>query len=173
MDLSLITYHVILPMLAFFKNVLGSYGWSIIAVTLLVKVVLYPLTKHQTESMKKMQALQPRIKVIQERFNKQKSKYKDRPEKLKESQGEFQKEMMEFYKTNKVNPLGGCLPMIGIALISSGVVNTPPCSSGSPRNAAHSLIRWASTESRASSASATFGVTEMITSLGFPSDPRT
>jgi len=112
MDLSLLTYHFILPMLDFFKNALGSYGWSIIVVTLLVKVILYPLTKHQTESMKKMQALQPRIKILQDRFNQQKEKYKDRPAKLKEAQATFQKEMMEFYQTNKVNPLGGCLPML-------------------------------------------------------------
>lgn len=112
MDLSLITYHFIIPMLEFFKRTLGSYGWAIIAVTILVKVVLYPLTKHQTESMKKMQALQPKIKILQDRFNQQKDRYKDRPAKLKEAQAAFQKEMMEFYQTNKVNPLGGCFPML-------------------------------------------------------------
>lgn len=112
MDFSLITYHFILPMLEFFKNCLGNYGWAIIAVTILVKVVLYPLTKHQTESMRRMQALQPKIKIIQERFNLQKERYKDRPNKLKEIQTDFQKDMMEFYQTNKVNPLGGCFPML-------------------------------------------------------------
>ena len=112
MDLSLITYHFILPMLEFFKNSLGSYGWAIVIVTILVKAVLYPLTKQQTKSMQKMQALQPKIKLLQDRFNQQKDRYKDRPAKLKEAQENFQKEMMEFYKTNKVNPLGGCFPML-------------------------------------------------------------
>lgn len=112
MDFSLITYHLILPMLEFFKKLFGNYGWAIIAVTIFVKLVLYPLTKHQTESMKKMQAIQPKIKIIQERFNQQKDRYKDRPAKLKEIQADFQKDMMEFYQSNKVNPLGGCLPML-------------------------------------------------------------
>ena len=112
MDLSLITYHFILPMLEYFRHVFGNYGWAIIVVTIIVKVVLYPLTKKQTDSMKKMQALQPKIKILQERFNQQKDRYKDRPAKLKEAQTGFQKEMMEFYQTNKVNPLGGCFPML-------------------------------------------------------------
>lgn len=112
MDLSLITYHLIIPMLEFFKNCFGSYGWSIIAVTIIVKAILYPLTKQQTESMRKMQSLQPKIKIIQDRFNQQKDRYKDRPEKLKELQADFQKDMMGFYQSHKVNPLGGCFPML-------------------------------------------------------------
>ncbi len=112
MDFGLITYHFILPLLEYFKKLLGSYGWSIIAVTLVVKVILYPLTKQQTVSMKKMQALQPKIKLLQERFNQNKDRYKDRPAKLKEVQADFQKDMMEFYQKNKVNPLGGCFPML-------------------------------------------------------------
>lgn len=112
MDFSLITYHFILPMLEYFKKLFGNYGWAIIVVTMIVKVVLYPLTKQQTESMKKMQALQPKIKILQERFNQQKDRYKDKPGRLKEIQAEFQKDMMVFYQTNKVNPLGGCFPML-------------------------------------------------------------
>lgn len=99
-------------MLEFFKKLFGNYGWSIIAVTILVKIILYPLTKHQTESMKKMQAVQPKIKILQDRFNQQKERYKDRPAKLKEVQANFQKEMMEFYQQNKINPFGGCFPML-------------------------------------------------------------
>ncbi len=112
MDISLLTYHFILPMLEFFKNSLGSYGWAIIVVTIIVKAVLYPLTKHQTQSMQKMQALQPKIKILQDRFNQQKERYKDKPAKLKEAQEDFQKDMMAFYQTYKVNPLGGCFPML-------------------------------------------------------------
>ncbi len=112
MDFGLITYHCILPMLTFFKATLGSYGWAIIAVTIIVKGVLYPLTKQQTNSMQKMQALQPKIKILQDRFNQNKDRYKDKPAKLKEIQDEFQKDMMEFYQKYKVNPLGGCFPML-------------------------------------------------------------
>lgn len=112
MDFSLITYHLIIPMLEFFKKTLGSYGWAIIAVTVIVKALLYPLTRQQTSSMQKMQALQPKIKILQDRFNQQKDRYKDRPEKLKQVQEDFQKDMMGFYQTNKVNPLGGCFPML-------------------------------------------------------------
>ena len=112
MDLSLITYHFVLPMLEFFKNSLGSYGWAIIFVTVIVKLILYPLTKKQTESMQKMQALQPKIKILQERFNQLKERYKDKPARLKEVQEDFQKDMMGFYQTYKVNPLGGCFPML-------------------------------------------------------------
>lgn len=112
MDLSLITYYCILPLLQYFNELCGSYGWAIIAVTIIIKVVLYPLTKHQTSSMQKLQALQPKIKVLQERFEQQKERYKDKPEKLKEAQDAFQKDMIEFYQTNKVNPMGGCIPMI-------------------------------------------------------------
>ncbi len=68
MDLSLITYYCILPLLQYFNELCGNYGWAIIAVTIIIKVVLYPLTKHQTSSMQKLQALQPRIKILQERF---------------------------------------------------------------------------------------------------------
>lgn len=112
MDLSLLTYHLILPMLEFFKNSLGSYGWAIIVVTIVIKLILYPLTKHQTKSMQRMQVLQPKIKILQDRFNQQKDRYKDKPQKLKEIQEDFQKDMMAFYQTYKVNPLGGCLPML-------------------------------------------------------------
>ena len=99
-------------MLEFFKNTLGSYGWAIIVVTIIVKAVLYPLTRHQTKSMQRMQVLQPKIKILQDRFNQQKDRYKDKPAKLKEIQESFQKDMMEFYQTYKVNPLGGCFPML-------------------------------------------------------------
>lgn len=112
MDFTYVTYHAITPMFQYFHDILGNYGWAILAVTILIKVGLYPLTKKQTESMKSMQVLQPKIKGLQERFNQQKERYKDKPEKLKELQADFQKDMMEFYQQNKVNPLGGCFPML-------------------------------------------------------------
>src|SRR6266404_3543691 len=75
-----------------------SYGWVIIIITVLIKLVFWPLTQASTRSMKRMQALQPQMKAMQE-------KYKDEPQKLSQKQ-------LEFWKKNKVNPMGGCLPMV-------------------------------------------------------------
>jgi YidC/Oxa1 family membrane protein insertase len=75
-----------------------SYGWAIIAITIIIKVVFWPLTQASTRSMKRMQALQPQMNAIKE-------KYKDDPVKMN-------KKTMEFMKENKVSPLGGCLPML-------------------------------------------------------------
>jgi len=75
-----------------------DFGIAIIIITLLLKIVLMPLSKKQIESQKKMQELQPKIKELQ-------NKHKDNKE--KQSQ-----ELMKFYKENKTNPFGGCLPMI-------------------------------------------------------------
>ncbi|MBC7252852.1 MAG: membrane protein insertase YidC [Actinobacteria bacterium] len=76
----------------------GNYGLAIIILTALIKIVLIPLTIKQTRSMLAMQKIQPEIKKIQE-------KYKDDKERLSQ-------EMMKFYKENKINPLGGCLPLL-------------------------------------------------------------
>ncbi len=77
---------------------LASYGLAIILVTVLIRVLLYPLTKKQMESMKKMQAVQPKMKELQEKYG------KDR-EKLSQKQ-------MELYREEGVNPAGGCLPLL-------------------------------------------------------------
>ncbi len=76
----------------------GNYGWAIILFTLITRVVLYPLMRNQLRSMAKMQRLAPKIKKLQER-------YKDDRETL-------HKQMMELYRAERVNPLGGCLPLI-------------------------------------------------------------
>ncbi len=75
-----------------------GYGWAIIAITIIIKVVFWPLTQASTRSMKRMAALQPEMKALQ-------AKYKDDPAKMN-------KKMMEFWKEHKVNPMGGCLPML-------------------------------------------------------------
>jgi YidC/Oxa1 family membrane protein insertase len=75
-----------------------QYGLAIIAITIIVKVIFWPFTMASTRSMKRMQALQPQMKAIAE-------KYKDDP--VKKNQ-----KTMEFMKENKVSPLGGCLPMV-------------------------------------------------------------
>ncbi len=89
---------IIFYSLAFFYQYLGSAGLAIIALTIAVRIILIPLTWKQTKSMVEMQRLQPKIKELQ-------TKYKKDPEKL-------QAETMKFYQENKVNPLGGCLPLL-------------------------------------------------------------
>jgi YidC/Oxa1 family membrane protein insertase len=74
------------------------YGWAIVAITVIIKLVFWPLTQASTRSAKRMQALQPQLKALQE-------KYKDDPVKS-------QRKMMEFYKEHKVNPMSGCLPSL-------------------------------------------------------------
>jgi YidC/Oxa1 family membrane protein insertase len=77
---------------------MASYGLAIILVTILIRVLLYPLTKKQMQSMKKMQSVQPKMKELQEKYG------KDR-EKLSQKQ-------MELYREEGVNPAGGCLPLL-------------------------------------------------------------
>lgn len=79
-------------------NVIPNYGWIIVIFSLVIKVVLYPLTRKSYQSMKEMQALQPLMQEINE-------KYKDDPQKK-------QQEVMKLYKEHGVNPLGGCIPML-------------------------------------------------------------
>lgn len=76
----------------------GNYGWAIILFTLITRLVLYPLTRNQFRSMAKMQKLAPKIKKIQERF--------------KDDREALQRQLLELYRQEKVNPLGGCLPML-------------------------------------------------------------
>ncbi len=75
-----------------------NYGFAIIILSIIIKIILYPLTKKGLTSMQKMKELQPKIKKIQE-------KYEDDKEKLN-------KEMMKFYQEHELNPVGGCLPML-------------------------------------------------------------
>jgi len=82
----------------FHGNVGLSWGTSIIAMTILVRALLIPLTYRQIKGMRALQALQPQIKQIQEKF--------------KNDRQRMQQEMMRFYQENKVNPLASCLPLI-------------------------------------------------------------
>lgn len=75
-----------------------SYGLAIIVITLIVKTLFFPLTQASTRSMKRMSALQPQMKAIQE-------KYKDNPQKMNQK-------LMEFMREHRVNPAGGCLPIL-------------------------------------------------------------
>ena len=79
-------------------GVVGNYGIAIIIVTILMRIVIFPLTLKQEKSMKKMRDLQPEIEKIKE-------KYKDSPQ-------EYQQKTAELYRESGVNPLGGCLPLL-------------------------------------------------------------
>lgn len=84
--------------LTFLNKTVGDPGLAIILLTTFVQFLLLPLTIKQTKSMQEMQRLQPKLKKLQE-------KYKNNKEKL-------QKEIMKFYSEHKVNPFGGCMPLI-------------------------------------------------------------
>lgn len=88
----------LLYLLRFFYNYTRNYGVAIIILTILIKIIFWPLTHKSYKSMKEMQKLQPRMAKIRE-------KYKGNKEQMN-------KELMALYKTYKVNPMGGCLPMI-------------------------------------------------------------
>lgn len=93
-----IAEYVLLPLFNFLHIFIPNYGFVIIVFSLIIKIVLYPLTKSSLQSMKKMQLLQPKITEIKE-------KLKDDPQKMN-------KETMKLYSTYGVNPAGGCLPLI-------------------------------------------------------------
>ncbi len=85
--------------LKFFHNSVGvPWGWSIVLLTVAVRAILIPLTVKQFGSMARMQQLQPEMKAIQAKY--------------KEDKQRQQQETMKFYKENKVNPLGSCLPLV-------------------------------------------------------------
>jgi YidC/Oxa1 family membrane protein insertase len=76
----------------------GNWGWAIIIVTILLKLLFYKLTETSGRSMAKMRTIAPRIKSIQERY--------------KDDRDPLAKQMMEVYKREKINPLAGCLPIL-------------------------------------------------------------
>jgi YidC/Oxa1 family membrane protein insertase len=77
---------------------LGNWGWTIIALTVLIKLAFFPLSAASYRSMAKMKLVTPKMTSIRERF-------KSEPQKMNQA-------MMELYKTEKINPLGGCLPIV-------------------------------------------------------------
>ncbi|MCM2335593.1 MAG: membrane protein insertase YidC [Pseudomonas sp.] len=76
----------------------GNWGWAIVGLVVLLKLALYPLSAAQYKSMAKMRKFQPRIKQLQERYGDDRQK--------------LQMAMMELYKKEKINPVGGCLPIL-------------------------------------------------------------
>lgn len=101
--------------LNFFHESLGvGWGMAIILLTILVKLVLFPFSLSQIRSMEGLKKIQPQLKEIQ-------TKYKNNPE-------EQQRRIMEVYQKNKVNPLGGCLPLLlqlPVLWALFGLLNTP------------------------------------------------
>jgi len=93
-----ISEYVIIPLFKFLHYFVPNYGVVLILFSLIIKVVLYPLTKKSMRSMQRMQALQPMMNEIKE-------KYKDDPQKMNQ-------QVMRLYKEYGVNPAGGCLPML-------------------------------------------------------------
>lgn len=89
---------LLLPTLNFFYSLIPNYGVAILLLTVLVRIIFWPLTHSSTKSMKKMQEIQPKLKEIQ-------ALYKDNPQKM-------QQETWAVYRDNKVNPLSSCLPML-------------------------------------------------------------
>jgi len=89
---------ILLQALNFLHNIVRNWGLAIICLSLLVYLLLYPLSLKQMRSMKEMQVLQPKVEALRKA-------YKDNPQRMN-------KEIMELYKEHKVNPLGGCLPLL-------------------------------------------------------------
>ena len=89
---------IILQVLEFMHGFIPNYGIVIIIFSILIKLIVYPLTKKSYQSMKEMQKIQPLVQELKE-------KYKSDPQRMN-------KEMMKLYKEHGVNPMGGCLPML-------------------------------------------------------------
>ncbi len=89
---------IILQVLEFMHGFIPNYGIVIIIFSILIKLIVYPLTKKSYQSMKEMQKIQPLVQELKE-------KYKGDPQRMN-------KEMMKLYKEHGVNPMGGCLPML-------------------------------------------------------------
>jgi YidC/Oxa1 family membrane protein insertase len=79
-------------------KVVGNWGWAIVLLTVLIKLLFFKLTEAQYRSMARMRKLQPRIEQLKERYG--------------DDRQRMSQAMMEMYKTEKVNPLGGCLPIL-------------------------------------------------------------
>ena len=96
-----VLYFIIVPMhkiLSFFFNFSGNYGYAIILLTILVRVVFFPLNQYSMKSMGKMKSLGPEIENLKTRF--------------KDDKQQLQKEMMKLYKANGVNPASSCFPIL-------------------------------------------------------------
>ena len=94
----------LLTVLVWINRTTHNYGWAIIVLTIIIKIVLYPLQHKSIVSMKKMQRLQPKMEAIKNRYKKAKTDLQQR-QKMNE-------EMMKLYQVEGINPMSGCLPMV-------------------------------------------------------------
>ncbi|MFO1414731.1 MAG: membrane protein insertase YidC [Burkholderiales bacterium] len=85
-------------LLKFLHGIIGNWGWAIVVMTIMIKGVFYPLNAASARSMAKMKIIAPKMKALQEQYANDKQ--------------QLQIKMMEMYKTEKINPLGGCLPIL-------------------------------------------------------------
>lgn len=85
-------------LLSWLNDIFGNWGWSIVALTILIRIVLYPLTYKGMVSMAKLKEISPKVKEVQ-------AKYKGDPQRMNAA-------VMDLYKKHGANPLGGCLPML-------------------------------------------------------------
>jgi YidC/Oxa1 family membrane protein insertase len=120
----------LLYVLHFFHRFTGSYGIDIIILTVLIKLILWPLTHKSFSSMKSMQKLGPQMEKLKERYATDKEK--------------LNKEIMDLYKRNGVNPLGGCLPMAMQFPVFIGLYNAL----STPIELRHAPFMWISDLSR-------------------------
>ena len=93
-----VDYGWLWPIAKFFHNIVGNWGWSIILLTVLVKLILWPLSSKSYRSMAKMRVIAPEMQRMKEEFG--------------EDRMRFSQEMMALYKREQVNPLSGCLPLL-------------------------------------------------------------
>lgn len=95
---------ILLRAIKFFHRFVPNWGFAIIFITLVIKILFFPLTYSSTRSMAKMQELQPKIKALRAKYKKAKQDIAQRRQ--------MNEEMMRLYKEHGVNPAGGCLPML-------------------------------------------------------------
>lgn len=88
----------LLALLKVFHNGVGNYGVAIILLTVLIKLLFYPLTRKSFTSMRDMQRIQPKLEALKKKYEKDRDR--------------LNREMMNLYRTEGINPLGGCLPMV-------------------------------------------------------------
>lgn len=92
----------LVSLIIIFKGFLGTYGWGIVAVTIIIRLVLLPLMIKQTQSSKRMQEVQPELNALKEKY-----KSKDAV-----TQQKYREEMQKVMSDRKINPVAGCLPVI-------------------------------------------------------------
>jgi YidC/Oxa1 family membrane protein insertase len=94
----------LLSALNWLHGFIGNYGWSIIALTVIINAAMFPLRHKSNASMRKMQAIQPQVKAIQDRYSKLKT--------TDPARQKMNTELMELYRQKGVNPASGCVPML-------------------------------------------------------------